>query len=88
MKMLITIGSTTILLPDETGVTTIMKVLGKGIGVRDWTFQAKPELKFEGEVRIEMKTVPRGTIVTGLPGKESRRGPKPLALQEPESILL
>ena len=89
MKILLTIGHIDILLPDDTGITTILKMLSKGIIVRDRLYLGEEgSLTFEGEVEVQMKTVPRNVRVTGLPEKAAKRGSKPLALPEPNSILL
>lgn len=88
MKILLTIGHIDILLPDDTGITTILKTLSKGIIVRDRLYLGEEgSLTFESEVQVEMKTVPRNVRVTGLPGRPEKKA-KALALPEPTSILL
>ncbi len=87
MRVLLTIGHIHFLLPDDKGVATIMKALSNAIEVGDRTYLMEdPHLIFEGEANVEMKLVPRGMKVLGLPRAE--RKVKVLALPEPTSILL
>ncbi|GEM_PF-5957059 len=85
MKVLLTIGHTSILLPDDKGVTSIIKALSRGIVVYDRTYGDNPKVEFVAELNLEMKIVPRDTRITGLPKAEKT---KPLALREPGTILL
>lgn len=59
MKVLLTIGYTDILLPDETGVQNIMKTLARGINVDSRIYKNEIHLKDEeGSVlKVEMAMV-------------------------------
>lgn len=85
MKILLTIEHTHILLPDDSGLATIMKALSRGILVYDHSYRLEtPSVEYRGQVSVEMKTVPHGVRLTGIPEKK----PKRLALPEPNAILL
>lgn len=62
--MILNIGHIHILLPNESGVQTIMKALGKGVLVWDRLWEGKVEIK-EEELQVEFKTVPANTRFVG-----------------------
>lgn len=84
MKVLLTVGHTTILLPDDSGITTVMKALSRGVCVYDLTYQG--EIEYTGELNVEMKLVRGDVKLTGKPKAE--REPKQLRLNAPKDILL
>jgi|GEM_PF-2922650 len=59
MKVLITIGFQTILLPNDAGVASLMKTLSKALLVEsDRTYHDEPFIRLEArDVRIEMKYI-------------------------------
>lgn len=85
MKILLTIGHTDILLPDDSGITTVLKVLSKGVRVYDRLYDGR--IEFEGHLQVGMKTVPPGTKFTGLPKSKADK-PELLTLNAPKDILL
>ena len=60
MKIIVKIGYQQILLPDESGIQQILKLLGKGVIVRDRLYQGKVEIEKQ-ELELEVKTVPDST---------------------------
>ena len=66
MKMILTINSCEILLPDETGVTNVLKVLSRGLAVSDRTYYGPGDARshieiLERPLSCEIKMVPAGT---------------------------
>lgn len=84
MKVLLTVGHTTILLPDDSGITTVMKALSRGICVYDHTYRGESE--YTGELEVEMKLVRGGVKIIGKPKTEKE--PRQLRLNAPKDILL
>lgn len=67
-KVLLTIGSSSYLLPDDTNITVVMKTLSKAIECRDWLFQKEVHLMEPPE--LAMKYVPAGIKFKGLLGED------------------
>jgi hypothetical protein len=84
-RIILSIGYVDLLLPDDKGLSTILKALGRAIQVHDRRYKDVPEIEFVEEARIEVKTVANGVRLVGLP---TRKSTKHLALPEPNSILL
>jgi hypothetical protein len=72
MKVLLRIGYTDILLPDDKGIATVLQTLARGVIVSDETYQRPPKVRLEGnELTIQMKIVPGNTkYVQGKHGDE------------------
>lgn len=62
MNILLKIGSQSVLLPNMTGVESVMRVLSKGIPVWDRTYNTPPILELDPEknLPVEMKVLPPG----------------------------
>ncbi len=95
MKIILKIGRMTeILLPDDKGVATVLKVLSRGIECNDRLY--RKVIVVTDQVPVEIKTVPRDVTIKRsddlyTPNSEldaDARGRKPLALPEPKSIIL
>ena len=84
MKVLLTVGHTTILLPDDSGITTVMKTLARGICVYDHTYRG--EIEYTGELNVEMKLVRGDVKIVGKP--KSKKEPELLCLEEPKAIII
>jgi hypothetical protein len=60
MNVLLSIGHTDLLLPDEKGLQTLLGLLGKSLVVRDHLYKGEIQI-LRQEPRIEFKTVPSST---------------------------
>jgi hypothetical protein len=84
MKVLLTIGYNQILLPDDSGISTVMKVLAKGVLVHEKLYKGEIEMAYEGnpeQLDFKMQMVPDNTKFTlrGEPVELTRSGhPRPV----------
>ena len=82
MKVLLTIGHYDILLPDDAGVSTVLKALSRGLECVDRLYDGK--ITVSEPVRIGMKYVPPKTRILGMKTKAER---EVLCLEEPKAII-
>ena len=61
-QVVITIGHQSILLPDDTGATTIIKALSRGLSCYYWSGSKKVEIR-KGDMEVSMSYVPHGTKI-------------------------
>ena len=78
MKVILTVGHQQILLPDESGVSTILKVLAKGVLVWDRTYDGVVQVR-DDALEVGMKMVPAKVRFVDEHGRKVEK-PKPLAL--------
>lgn len=92
-QVVITIGHTHVLLPDDTGVTTILKALSQGVPCYSHLgcgSYSKVQL-LKGELEISMAYVPRGTRIVDENDQPVAVRPekaKPKALKPPTFLAL
>ena len=61
--VILTIGHTDILLPDSSGVESIMKALARGVHCRDMTYREPSFLEAGDPIEVRLKFVKRGTDI-------------------------
>ena len=90
MKILLTIGHQNILLPDDTGISTVMKTLARGIVVDERLYKGIIELRAEGErqqLPLKLEMVPDTTqfLLNGQPTEVNKAcQPKRSAREHPQ----
>ncbi len=82
MKVLLTIGYTEILLPDDTGIPTILKALSRGLVANDRLYDNK--ITVGDPLEVGMKYVgPQVKIIM----KKKEKDPELLCLEAPKAII-
>lgn len=88
MKVLLKIGYTTFLLPNDVGVQNVMKVMAKALRAEDRTYlRSDPFVTVDQEpLEVSFKYLQPGQIK--LRQDPDERPPEPLRLNAPESIIM
>lgn len=90
MKVLIQIGHTHVLLPNDTGLSIIMKQLSKGVVVYDHRYHNTPHFEVRCEVEMKTEYISKDIPVVDPDKKASPATSKRRAIeiQQPERVLL
>lgn len=62
LRVVITIGHTQILLPDDTGAATVVKTLSRGMQCFNWSNRVQIEAK--SEIAVSLSYIPASTPIT------------------------
>jgi hypothetical protein len=84
MKILLQIGYTEIMLPDESGVQQVLKLFSRAVRVRDRLYDGKIEIEHQ-ELKLEMKVIPQSTQFVHL-DCDNKEHPADICLKPPKRI--
>lgn len=88
MKVLLKVGYHSLLLPNDAGLTSIVRALSKAVNADDYSFRSSdPHVSIDPEpLEISFKYIPDKQIRKRK--SEFEMEPEPLALPQPTSIIL
>lgn len=89
MKVLLKVGHSQYLLPDDSGLQTVIKALSRAIPVYDYTYRRDdPHLEIDPEPQeVSVKYIPNKTPIRKRGAAEPDPYAEPLALIAPTSII-
>jgi hypothetical protein len=84
MKVLLTINYQDILLPDETGLQSLLKILSRGVNVDDRRHDSKrPRISLKDPIKITAEMINQDTLIAkrplGLPSPDPSDPTEPAA---------
>jgi hypothetical protein len=89
MKVLLKVGYDCYLLPDDKGITTVMKALSRAVRVTDHTYCERGiTVDEEKTIKVEVSYVSPGTKITRPKRCDPDEETEQLTLPAPESIII
>lgn len=80
MPLILKLGYTNLLLPDDAPVATLLKVFQRAVEVDDLTYDRQdPRLLVEGQIRVEISNVAAGTRIVNKADGDEIEVPPPRA---------